>query len=219
VTHAHRWVQSWRDGRARDARAVPWLAVQLDSAHAALAAAQAPSHPAAPPRSGRAPDGHEYTNLIHTSRVRSDGSISWTWPCQGDPKGNYTTEAVDDASGASTGRVTFTIGVQAPPTPPPPPAPSTTHAETTGGVTNKTFTNYTSAGGDQGVGIPPYSALQIACKVTGFQVSDGNTWWYRIASSPWNSAYYATADAFYNNGQTSGSLHGTPFVDDNVPNC
>ncbi len=53
----------------------------------------------------------------------------------------------------------------------------------------------------------------------GFRVADGNTWWYRIASSPWNGAFYASADAFYNNGQTSGSLHGTPFVDVNVANC
>ena len=56
-------------------------------------------------------------------------------------------------------------------------------------------------------------------KVQGFAVADGDTWWYRIASSPWNGAYYASADAFYNNGRTSGSLHGTPFVDNAVPNC
>jgi len=55
--------------------------------------------------------------------------------------------------------------------------------------------------------------------VTGFAVADGDTWWYRIASSPWNSTYYGSADAFYNNGATSGSLIGTPFVDSNVPNC
>jgi hypothetical protein len=28
-----------------------------------------------------------------------------------------------------------------------------------------------------------------------------------------------SADAFYNNGATSGSLHGTPFVDPAVANC
>jgi hypothetical protein len=61
--------------------------------------------------------------------------------------------------------------------------------------------------------------VQIACKVTGFRVEDGNTWWYLIASSPWGNTYYASADAFYNNGQTSGSLIGTPFVDPAVPNC
>jgi len=92
------------------------------------------------------------------------------------------------------------------------------HPETTGGVTH-TWTNYTNAGGTQGPSIPAYSTVQIECKVPGFKVADGNTWWYRIASSPWNSQFYASADAFYNNGQTSGSLHGTPFVDPNVPDC
>ena len=61
--------------------------------------------------------------------------------------------------------------------------------------------------------------MQIACKVTGFRVADGNTWWYRIASSPWSGTFYVSANAFYNNGATSGSLVGTPFVDPNVPNC
>jgi surface antigen len=100
----------------------------------------------------------------------------------------------------------------------PPPPPPSTYSETTGGVTH-TWTNYSNAGGTQGSSINAYQTVQIACKVTGFQVADGNTWWYRIASSPWNGAYYASADAFYNNGQTSGSLVGTPFVDNNVPNC
>jgi hypothetical protein len=61
--------------------------------------------------------------------------------------------------------------------------------------------------------------VQIACKLTGFKVANGNTWWYRIASSPWKNAYYSSADAFYNNGQTSGTLVGTPYVDERVPNC
>jgi lysophospholipase L1-like esterase len=103
------------------------------------------------------------------------------------------------------------------PTPSPPPL-GPTYAETTGGLTH-TWTDYTSAGGNQGPSIPNYTTVQIACKVSGFRVADGNTWWYRIASSPWNSSYYASADAFYNNGQTSGSLQGTPFVDPNVPDC
>ena len=108
------------------------------------------------------------------------------------------------------------------PTPPPSggggtPPPST-RAETTGGPTN-TWTNYTNAGGTQGPTIPAFTTVQIACKLQGFRVADGNTWWYRIASGPWNSQYYASADAFYNNGATSGSLSGTPFVDAAVPNC
>jgi hypothetical protein len=99
----------------------------------------------------------------------------------------------------------------------PPPAP-TTHSETVGTVTH-TWTNYGNAGGSQGQSIAAGQTVQISCKVTGFKVSDGNTWWYRIASSPWNNSYYASADAFYNNGATSGSLHGTPFDDVSVPNC
>jgi hypothetical protein len=101
------------------------------------------------------------------------------------------------------------------PTPPPTPPPP---GETVGGVTH-TWTNYSNAGGYQGPSIATSQTVQVACKVTGYAVADGDTWWYRIASSPWNSAYYASADAFYNNGQTSGSLHGTPFVDASVPNC
>jgi hypothetical protein len=110
------------------------------------------------------------------------------------------------------------------PTPGPPspsspaPAPAQTYAETTGSVVH-TWTDYSDAGGTEGPEIPSNDTVQIACKVTGFTVEDGNTWWYRIASAPWNGDYYGSADAFYNNGQTSGSLLGTPFVDPAVPNC
>lgn len=91
-------------------------------------------------------------------------------------------------------------------------------AETAGGIAH-TWTNYATAGGAQGPSIFPYQAIQVSCKIIGFQVFDGNTWWYRIAQSPWNNVYYASADSFYNNGQASGSLMGTPLVDVNVPNC
>jgi hypothetical protein len=92
------------------------------------------------------------------------------------------------------------------------------HNETTGGVAN-TWTNYTNAGGTAGPQIGSHATVDIACKLPGFRVADGNTWWYRIASTPWNSSYYVSADAFYNNGATSGSLIGTPFVDPAVPDC
>ena len=93
-----------------------------------------------------------------------------------------------------------------------------TSGETTGGEAH-TWTNYANAGGSQGPTIPSHATVQIECKITGFRVADGNTWWYRIASSPWNGAYYVSADAFYNNGQIAGSLLGTPFVDPAVPSC
>jgi hypothetical protein len=93
-----------------------------------------------------------------------------------------------------------------------------TYPETVGVNTN-TWTNYTNAGGTQGPTIPRYSTVQIACRLVGFRVANGNTWWYRIAQSPWDNRFYASADAFYNNGQTSGTLKGTPWVDESVPVC
>jgi len=102
--------------------------------------------------------------------------------------------------------------------PPPPPPPPSTYAETVGGPTH-TWTNYSNAGGSPGTTIPSYETVQVTCRLVGFVVADGNPWWYQIASPQWNNAYYASADAFYNNGATSGSLLGTPFYDPNVPVC
>jgi hypothetical protein len=96
--------------------------------------------------------------------------------------------------------------------------PAATYAETTGGVAH-TWTDSADAGGTEGPEIASHQTVQIACWVTGFKVADGNTYWYEIASSPWNDAYYVSADAFYNNGETAGTLSGTPFVDPSVPAC
>src|SRR5436305_3458360 len=93
-----------------------------------------------------------------------------------------------------------------------------TVSETSGGVVN-TWSDYLSGEGVPGPSMPSNYSVQVGCAVTGFRVADGNTWWYRIASSPWNDAYYASADAFYNNGKISGSQIGTPFVDPAVPAC
>lgn len=123
-----------------------------------------------------------------------------------------------DTVWVTIGSVTSNTNTVASSAPPPPPPPPQTCAETTGGVAH-TWTNYSDAGGTEGPSIGSNQAVQIACKVTGFTVADGTSWWYQIASAPWSDNYYVSADAFYNNGQTSGSLHGTPFVDPNVPNC
>lgn len=64
-----------------------------------------------------------------------------------------------------------------------------------------------------------HKTVQIHCRVQGFQVADGDTWCYQIAQSPWNDAYFGSADAFYNNGATSGSLIRTPFADTALPLC
>jgi Putative amidase domain len=96
--------------------------------------------------------------------------------------------------------------------------PDGTYTETVGSNAN-TWTNYTDAGGSEGPTIPAYSPVEITCVVQGFAVADGNTNWYLVASSPWNSVYYVSADAFYNDGATSGTLVGTPYVDATVPSC
>ena len=154
---------------------------------------------------------------LHYDRVDCSNNRSLPWaPVEGGSLAEGVTITSQnhpvDASSPSPGPT------PAPPVQNPTPAPPPTWAETVGGNTN-TWTNYTNAGGTQGPTIPAYQTVRIACKLQGFRVADGNTWWYRIASSPWNGAFYASADAFYNNGQTSGSLHGTPFVDGNVANC
>ena len=105
-----------------------------------------------------------------------------------------------------------------------PSSAAVTYSETPGASSNPggvidTFTYYSDAGDPAGPVMQPFVTEQIACRVQGFQVPDGNTWWYQIASSPWNNAFYASADAFYNNGATSGSLKGTPFDDPAVPVC
>jgi surface antigen/cell division septation protein DedD len=105
------------------------------------------------------------------------------------------------------------------PTTPTPTTPTpTTYPETTGSVAH-TWTNYGDAGGTEGPEIASHQTVLITCRVSGWKAPDGNTWWYEIASSPWNNGYFVSADAFYNNGQTSGSLLGTPFYDPSVSVC
>ena len=152
-----------------------------------------------------------YNHCVSTATGGPGGGTTGTGTGSGTSSGGGT-GSTGPGSGSESGS-----GSAPPPTTPPPPPP-TTDSETTGGVAH-TWTNYSNAGGIQGPSIPSNDTVQIACKLTGFKVADGNTWWYRIASAPWNGGYYVSADAFYNNGQTSGSLVGTPFVDPNVPNC
>jgi hypothetical protein len=128
----------------------------------------------------------------------------------GQTTGTRDYRRIEINNAAATGQLKEPAGVI-------PPSEST-FAETTGGLTN-TWTNYTNAGGTEGPQIPSNMTIQVTCALSGFRVADGNPWWYRVASSPWSGAYYAPADAFYNNGQTSGSLKGTPFVDPAVRGC
>jgi hypothetical protein len=105
-------------------------------------------------------------------------------------------------------------------TPEPAPAAPPTWNETAGTNSAKnTWTNYGNAGGQAGQQVGAGQTIQVYCRVEGHKVANGNPWWYRIASGPWNGQYYVSADAFYNNGSTSGSLKNTPFFDPSVPTC
>lgn len=89
----------------------------------------------------------------------------------------------------------------------------------TAGARTSTFTDFRNAGGRMGRHIRRYQTVKVICRIKGFKVQDGDTWWYRIASSPWDGKFYASADAFYNNGRTTGSLLHTPLVDRKVRIC
>ena len=97
-------------------------------------------------------------------------------------------------------------------------AASSGRLETAGGLA-RTWSNPKIAGGRAGKMIARRQTVRVECRVRGFKVSDGDIWWYRLASKPWNGRFYATADAFYNNGKTSGELAKTPLVDRAVPRC
>lgn len=151
-----------------------------------------------------------YKTFLNGSQAGSTGSTSYTFG--GLSCGTNYTFAISayDAAGNDSGQSSIQTSTSS--------CPQQTWSETTGGDAH-TWTNYSNAGGNEGPTIGGGQTVQIACKLHGFQVSDGNNWWYKIASSPWNGNYYVSADAFYNNGSTSGSLHGTPFVDSSVADC
>jgi hypothetical protein len=55
------------------------------------------------------PNGNPYTNLVASATARTDGSVPWSWPCNGDPSGTYRTTVTDlSTSRAITGN--FVIG-------------------------------------------------------------------------------------------------------------
>ena len=154
------------------------------------------------------------------TQTQGGGAVSTPSPNPA-PAGSTSPAGTGTSGGSAAGSgpsPTSTVAQSSPPpTASPAPQPST-YTEYAGGVAH-TWTDYSDAGGTEGPSLPASTPIQIACKVVGFRVADGNTWWYRIAQSPWSNSYYVSADAFYNDGATSGSLHGTPFVDPSVPNC
>ena len=82
-----------------------------------------------------------------------------------------------------------------------------------------TFADYVSAGNPKGAPLSAGQTVQVSCRLRGFKVRDGDRWWYRLASPPWDGQYYATSDVFYNTASTSGSGVNGVLVDKRVRIC
>ena len=93
-----------------------------------------------------------------------------------------------------------------------------TWAETTFSQ-SKTFADYVNAGYPLGAPLSARQVVKVSCRVRGFVVKDGDPWWYRLASPPWDGRYYATSDVFYNIPDTSGNPINGVVVDKRVPVC
>jgi len=177
-------------------------------------------------------NGTSFSATTQTFEPVTSGTTTWLLTLQ---TSNLTSghtysviaEATDSAGNVGTSStVTFTNTAPPTTTTTPPTTTTTTtttttpptYAETTGSVAY-TWTDYQDAGGTEGPEIEDNQTVQITCRASGWTAPDGNNWWYEIASAPWSNSYWVSADAFYNNGETSGPLTGTPFYDSNVPVC
>jgi surface antigen len=116
-----------------------------------------------------------------------------------------------------------------PETPPPPtPTPAPTQAPPTPPQTwseqespNHPVSTFQNPHNASGVGsqIAAGQTVQVSCKVKDGTIQSVNPdgYWYRIASSPWNNAYYAAANTFMNGDPIGGPYsHNTDFA---VPDC
>ncbi len=99
------------------------------------------------------------------------------------------------------------------------PPPPVTHAEQeTPNHPVNTFTNYHNASG-MGPAIAAGQWVDVSCRVYDPTIASVNPdgYWYRIAGSPWNNAYYSPANTFMNGDPYGGPYtHNTDF---SVPVC
>lgn len=100
-----------------------------------------------------------------------------------------------------------------------PPRPSNRVWVETTGTPAHTWANPSNPGVHAGPPLGPREAVSVSCRVRGYVVSDGDPWWYRLAGKDWHNDFYATSDAFYNNGQINGPVDNGIIVDDQVALC
>jgi hypothetical protein len=100
----------------------------------------------------------------------------------------------------------------------PSPTPGKTYPEQEGSLGAPTYATPYSA--KEGTKIPPGTWVQVSCKVDAPTIPSATPdgYWYRIASSPWNNAYYAVANTFLN-GDVLGQSPYTHNTDLRVPDC
>jgi hypothetical protein len=104
------------------------------------------------------------------------------------------------------------------PGPTPGPPPQTWSEQETPNHPVNTFTDYHNASGE-GPAIAAGLWVQVSCKVYDPTIGSVNPdgYWYRIASAPWDDAYYSPANTFMNGDPYGGPYtHNTDF---NVPDC
>lgn len=102
--------------------------------------------------------------------------------------------------------------------PPSPPPPANHLEQETPNHPVNTFTNYHNASG-MGPQIAAGQWVEISCRVYDPTIASVNPdgYWYRIASAPWNNAYYSPANTFMNGDPYGGPYtHNTDF---SVPVC
>lgn len=154
---------------------------------------------------------------IHTRRVLIVGMIACFLFAMLAGYGalNAPKQTSSNSSGQPTSSVAAT-GVTNAATPSP--TSGKPYAEQEGSIGAPTFASPYS--GKQGAKIPPGAWVQVSCKMLAPTIpsTSPDGYWYRIASSPWNNAYYAVANTFLN-GDILGRTPYTHYTDFKVPDC
>ena len=163
----------------------------------------------------RPPDGSSLAIAVSAPALTDPTTVSiQVSPLQALPPGT--------PAPASSGGGSPSSGTGSPPsgggTPQPPPAPTTHSEQETPKHPVNTFSNYHNASG-LGPQIAAGQWVEVSCKVYDPTIASVNPdgYWYRIASSPWDNAYYSPANTFMNGDPVGGPYtHNTDFA---VPNC